>query len=76
MTSNIIIRRIVVAYKYTNSKDVAYYLNCKEVTLKGGQKQVIYFFSKDDRPDTGCDLPDNKQVVENKVNGFPACKNK
>ena len=65
-----------MAYTYTNSKNVTYYLNCKEVTLKGGQKQTIYFFSKDERSDTGCELPANKQVVENKVNGFPACKNK
>ena len=65
-----------MAYKHVNSKGVTYYLNCKQVTLKGGQKQMIYFFSKDERADTGCDLPADKKVVENKVNGFPACKNK
>ena len=65
-----------MAYTHTNSKGVVYHLNSKAVTLKGGQQQTIYFFSKDHRPETACDLPDHKQVVENKVNGFPACKNK
>ncbi|MYB39752.1 hypothetical protein F4X86_00445 [Candidatus Saccharibacteria bacterium] len=64
-----------MSYVYKNSKGVDWYLNCKEVTLKGGQTQKIYFFSKDQR-DTGCDLPADKQVVENAANGFPICKNK
>ena len=44
---------LAMAYKHTNSKGVDYYLNSKEVTLRGGKKQVIFFFSKDDRKDTG-----------------------
>ena len=65
-----------MGYVHKNSKGSDWYLNCKEVTLKGGQKNTIFFFSKDDRPETACDLPDHKKVVENSVNGFPICKNK
>ncbi len=65
-----------MGYVHKNSKGSDWYLNCKEVTLKGGQKNTIFFFSKDNRPETACDLPDRKQIVENPVNGFPICKNK
>ena len=40
-----------MAYKHTNSKGVTYYLNTKEVTLRGGKQQRIYYFSKDERPE-------------------------
>ena len=65
-----------MGYVYKNSKGVDWHLNCKDVTLKGGKTYTIYFFSKDSRSATACDLPDNKQVVENAANGFPICKNK
>lgn len=58
-----------MAYKHTNSRGVTYYLNKKEVTLRGGKKQTIYYFSKDERPE-GCDLPDGYVVKENPRNGF------
>jgi len=64
-----------MAYTHTNSKGVTYYLNSKEVTLRGGKKQVIYFFSKDDRPDTSVDgLPEGMVVNENPRNGFLTVK--
>lgn len=58
-----------MAYKHTNSRGVTYYLNKKEVTLRGGKKQTIYYFSKDERPES-CDLPDGYVVKENPRNGF------
>jgi len=58
-----------MGYKHTNSRGVTYYLNCKEVTLRGGKKQTIYYFSKDERPEA-CDLPAGKVVKENPRNGF------
>lgn len=64
-----------MSYVHTNSKGVKWYLNCQEVTLNGGQKNTIFFFSRDERK-TACDLPDTKQVVENPSNAFPICKNK
>lgn len=64
-----------MAYNHTNSKGVTYYLNSKEVTLRGGRVQTIYFFSKDERADTAVDLPANKVVNENPRNGFLTIKN-
>lgn len=63
-------------YSHTNSKGVTYYLNAKNVTLRGGKNQVIYYFSKDSRPDTATPLPENKEVNENPRNGFLTVKNK
>lgn len=60
-------------YTHTNSKGVTYHLNSKEVTLRGGKKQVIYYFSKDER-DTACELPADRKVVENVRNGFLTIK--
>ncbi len=65
----------MAAYKHTNSKGVTYYLNTKEVTLRGGKVQRIYYFSKDERPE-GCDLPDDRMVTENPRNGFLTVKRK
>lgn len=58
-----------MGYSHTNSKGVTYHLNCKDVTLRGGKVQTIYYFSKDDRS-TACDLPAGKVVKENPRNGF------
>ena len=63
----------MAAYKHTNSKGVTYYLNSKEVTLRGGKKQRIYYFSKDERPE-GTSLPEGFSVNENPRNGFLTVK--
>ena len=65
-----------MAYKHTNSKGVTYYLNSKNVTLRGGKKQTIYYFSKDNRPSTATDLPSDRKVQENPRNGFLTLKRK
>jgi len=65
-----------MAYKHTNSKGVTYYLNSKNVTLRGGKKQMIYYFSKDERKDTATDLPSDRKVEENPRNGFLTLKRK
>lgn len=60
-----------MAYTQTNPKGVKYYLNSKEVTLRGGKKQVIYYFSKDLRPETAVDeLPEGMEVNINPRNAF------
>jgi hypothetical protein len=66
-------RIAAMAYKHTNSKGVTYYLNSKKVTLRGGQEQTIYYFSKDERPEA-CDLPEGFVVNENPRNGFLTVK--
>lgn len=61
----------MAAYQHTNSKGVTYYLHKKEVELKGGRKQVIYFFAKSEGgKGEPSDLPADREVVENKRNGF------
>ncbi len=62
------------AYTHTNSKGVTYYLNSKEVTLRGGRLQVIYYFTKDLRQETACGLPEGRVVNENPRNGFLTVK--
>jgi hypothetical protein len=65
-----------MAYQHTNSKGVTYYLNSKAVVLRGGKTQTIYYFSKDERKDTGTELPDGMSVNENPRNGFLTLKRK
>ena len=65
-----------MAYFYTNKKGKKYFLNSKDVTLKGGRNQTIYYFSKDERSDSGCDLPAGKRVVESPKTGLPFVKGK
>ncbi len=65
-----------MAYQHTNSKGVTYYLNSKEVTLRGGKLQTIYYFSKDKRPEAVEGLPDGMMVNENPRNGFLTVKRK
>jgi len=64
-----------MAYQHTNSKGVTYYLNAKDVTLRGGKVQKIFYFSKDQRPE-GVDLPADMEVNENPRNGFLTVKRK
>jgi hypothetical protein len=60
----------MMAYKHTNSKGVTYHLNSKEVTLFGGRQSSIYFFSKDERPETATELPGDREVGENPRTGM------
>lgn len=63
-----------MAYQHTNSKGVTYFLNSKEVTLRGGKKQVIFYFSKDKRAEAVESLPAGMEVNENPRNGFLTVK--
>lgn len=67
-----------MAYAHTNSKGVKYYLHTKDVVLRGGKNQKIYFFAKNEKNDKGtpCDLPAGMTVVENERNGFLTVKRK
>ncbi len=58
-------------YEHINSKGVKYYLNTKDVTMNGGRVQLIFFFSKDPREETGCLLPNGYEVVESSRTGLP-----
>lgn len=61
-------------YSHTNSKGVKYYLNSKNVVLRGGHERRIYYFSKDAGRLEACSLPDGWQVTENTHNGFLTIK--
>ncbi|SUZ94057.1 uncharacterized protein METZ01_LOCUS46911 [marine metagenome] len=64
-----------MGYKHTNSKGKTYFLHSKDVTLKGGRNQTIYYFAKDQRAEA-CDLPGGKTVVESPKTGLPFVKGK
>jgi hypothetical protein len=64
-----------MAHAHTNKKGQTYYLHTKEVTLRGGRKQRIYFFARDERDEGGLDsVPEGFVVVENERTGLPLLK--
>lgn len=63
-----------MAYSHTNSKGQQYNLHMKDVTLKGGRLQRIYFFARDVREGAVDALPDGYNVVENPRTGLPVLK--
>jgi hypothetical protein len=58
-----------MAYAHTNSKGQQYFLHMKDVTLKGGRLQRIYFFARDVRPGAVDALPAGYVTVENAKTG-------
>ena len=62
-----------MGYSHKNSKGVTYYLHSKDVTLRGGRNQTIYYFARDARSNA-CDLPAGKQVVESSRTGLRLVK--
>lgn len=63
-----------MAYEYTNSKGTRYYLHSKDVSLRSGRRQTIYYFAKN--PGSGAidSLPGEYIVVENQRTGLPILK--
>lgn len=51
-----------------------YYLHSKTVTLKGGQKQTIYYFAGKAASNSINALPSGYKVVENNRTGLPLLK--
>lgn len=63
------------AYSYTNKKGQTYYLHTREVTLKNGRKQTIFFFARDIRDKIALpEVPEGYQVVETTRTGMPVLK--
>ncbi len=48
-----------------------YHLHSKEVTLRGGRKQNIFFFATDVRDGSLDELPAGYEVMENARTGLP-----
>lgn len=63
-----------MAYQFTNSKGVKYYLHSKDVNLKGGRQQRIYYFARDIRADALDGLPAGYKVIETQRTGMPILK--
>lgn len=64
-----------MAYQHTNSKGVTYHLHSKDVTLRGGRQQRIYYFAKEEKAEGALDaLPAGFVVTENPRNGFLTLK--
>ncbi len=51
-----------------------YYLHSRDVTLRGGRKQTIYFFAREVKDGALDELPDGYVVVENARTGLPMLK--
>ncbi len=51
-----------------------YYLHSREVTLRGGRKQTIYFFAREVKAGAMDDLPGGYVVMENSRTGLPMLK--
>ena len=45
-----------MGYSHQNSKGKTYFLHSKDVVLKGGRNQTIYYFAKEAKAGA-CDLP-------------------
>lgn len=64
-----------MAYSHTNSKGQTYYLHSKDVTLRGGRQQTIYYFAKEVKDEGALDeIPEGRVVVENSRTGLPMLK--
>lgn len=63
-----------MAYQHQNSKGQTYYLHQRDVTLKGGRQQRIYFFAREVKDGAIDSLPSGYVVVENTRTGLPILK--
>ncbi|MFZ1721741.1 MAG: hypothetical protein WAU07_04500 [Microgenomates group bacterium] len=62
------------AYSYTNAKGQEYFLHSKDVTLKNGRVQTIYFFARDIREGVLGAVPAGYEVMETKRTNMPVLK--
>ena len=62
-----------MAYSFTNSKDKTYFLHSRQVELKGGRTQTLYFFAKEPGEGALNEVPSGYEVAESK-NGLPVLK--
>lgn len=63
-----------MAFTHVNSKGQTYYLHRREVTLKGGRQQTIYFFAREEKDGVINEMPEGMEVVENTKTGLPILK--
>lgn len=63
-----------MAFSYTNKKGQTYYLHTRQVKLKNGRMQTIFFFARDIRDGALDAVPAGYQVVETVRTGMPVLK--
>lgn len=63
-----------MAYAHTNSKGQTYFLHSRNVTLRGGRKQMIFFFAREEKDGALDEVPHGYHVIENKKTGLPMLK--
>ena len=64
-----------MAYSVQSKKTgETYYLHSKDVTLRGGRKQTIYYFARTEKEGAMDDLPSGMVVMENSRTGLPMLK--
>ena len=66
----------MAAFSYTNKKGQTYYLHTRDVTLKNGRVQTIYFFARDIRDGSLSEVPAGYMVIETTRTGMPVLKKK
>ncbi len=64
-----------MAYAFTNSKGVTYYLHTRRQAAASGKERVLYFFSKEVKEGSLDQVPAGYDVVEMKT-GLPVLKKK
>ena len=64
-----------MAYSVVSKKSgKTYYLHSKDVTLKGGRLQTIYYFAGQIKDGAMDALPPERVVIENERTGLPMLK--
>ena len=62
-----------MAYAFTNSKGVTYYLHNRKSTTSTGKERTLFFFAKEVKDGTLDAVPEGYKVVEMKT-GLPVLK--
>ena len=65
-----------MAYEFKNSKGVSYFLHSKDVTLKGGRQQRIFYFAREVKPGAIDAVPEGYLAIETPKTGMPILKKK
>lgn len=61
-----------MAYSVKSKKTgETYFLHTKDVNLRGGRKQTIYYFARTEKAGAIDELPAGYEVMENKRTGLP-----
>ncbi len=63
-----------MSFSHVNSKGQTYFLHGRDVTLKGGRVQRIYFFGKEAKEGAIDAVPEGYIIIENSRTGLPILK--